>query len=237
MRVFFHSIIVTLILGLATSLQATVTIDFTAAVALRHSGALVEDGTLWALIVDNGDNDILGMDVSGDGESLTSSGTANTYFSINQEVKIGKNVSGGDVGDLIFAIGGFDFSVIDEGGTTNHVLSLAIGGEEGALIAANRKYAFLWFPGATYEGATTATGAFANIGGEVGGISSQVNDGDLGAMFVPGSGTVPQGALSSDSGGVWNPSDFTADTLIPEPSSALLAVFGSLLLLRRRRSA
>jgi MYXO-CTERM domain-containing protein len=102
-------------------------------------------------------------------------------------------------------------------------------------LATGLKYAFYYFPGATY------TAGVNTIGSQVGGVNSNTNapDAGLDAMIIPAdSALVNQGAATiGDWSGLQTNSQFTAVNLttVPEPSAALLGAVGVLGLLRRRR--
>ena len=231
-----------LIFMFAAPLYATITIDFTSGIARDTAGTEVADGTLWALVVDGGDGNITGIDVStgggNNGGSLYSTANPNTFFNANQSLSIG-DVIGDASGDKVFAIGKFDSTTVGDniGGTAVSLKDMTLGTNG---LTAGKAYAFYWFPGAIYTGAGSysLSGPTQNIGTQVGGISNITFDtGNAGAMLVPTDGSSEnQGAFSSDIGGRWSVNDFTAVTLVPEPSAALLALAGTLLLIRRRRN-
>lgn len=211
-----------MMLGIGAA-SASVTLSTQFGEATNVSGALVPDGTLWILVVDtNNDSTFAG------GFGLNSSlgvGGANTTFTAGQSLSIG-NVLGGDT---IFAMGGFNGNAGGTPGLTADTLLLNLG-ENG--LAANRNFAFYWFPGATYAGGNSAT-----IGNQVGGIHQGADAGaSLDAMVIPADGnTVAPGAATNEYGGSVADSRFQAVQLIPEPSTALLGAIGALGLLRRRR--
>ena len=219
---------------------ASVTINLNIGIAYQVSNATVADGTLWALIVDDGDNNLTGISLTGNGGSLSGAGSANTFFTTGQTLQIGNNLSGGATGDRVFAMGGFNSTALGAAGSTQHTIADLVLGTNG--LTAGRSYAFYWFPGATYTGAGSysISGYSRQIGSQVGGISNITNDtGNANAMLVPSDGqNLPQGAYSVDVGGRWTVSNFTAVQLVPEPTSSLLSMLGGLtLLFRRRRSA
>lgn len=214
----------------ALPLHATVTLNIQFGVARDSLGVAVEDGTLWALIVDtNNDSSFTGFGLD---SRLANTTTADGYFTPNQELSVGGTIGG----DTIFAMGAFNGTANAEiTGLALSTLALTLG-QNG--LTAGRNFAFYWFPGATYSGAESPS----IVGSQVGGINSSVVDtgASLDALVIPVDGTsLNPGVGTSEVTGGTVSSDFHAVNLtaIPEPSSALLAVFGSLLLFRRRRSS
>lgn len=218
---------------LASDLNATVTFDFQMGIARNSSGAAIADGTLWALLVDTNDNNAFTGFAAG--SNLSSTASADMYFDPNQSLSLNQVING----DTIFAMGSFNGTGVSEitGLVTGTISGLAYGGANGT--AEGRRFAFLWFPGATYTG-----GASESIGTQVGGINSTSNDalGGTNAMTLPTDGTspVPPLGVASDDvavGGSTPAANFYAVnlTVIPEPTSSLLALFGGLALLFRRR--
>lgn len=221
--------IVLLILAAAViPASASVTLSTQFGVAFDSAGVAVPDGTLWALVVDGGDNLFAGFTTNSSLSAVhtTSPGVADTFFAANQSLALGSAAGGGTV----FAMGAFN-------GTFNGLTGLAI--EDITLnygingTAAALAYAFYWFPGATYTG-----GATESIGSQVGGINTTSGDGVFDAgMILPNDGAlITTGAANEDGGGTIANSSFTAVNLVPEPSSALLGALGALCLLRRRRN-
>lgn len=232
-RLLLHSLIgLWIALMMVSRTHAAVTFELQVGIARDSSGAAVADGTLWALLVDtNEDNTFTGFAA---GSYLSNTAAADAYFSPNQSLSLNQVIGG----DTIFAMGSFNGeAVVDIVGLANALIAdLTYGVGNGT--AEGRRFAFLWFPGAVYTG-----GASESIGSQVGGISSIVDDpsGGVDAMVLPTDGynlETPLGVASDD-----NPdpdSRFYAVnlTVIPEPTSALLAMLGGLsLVFRRRRSA
>ncbi|MES2996529.1 MAG: hypothetical protein V4733_06940 [Verrucomicrobiota bacterium] len=218
-------VIKTLSLFAATALTASaaLTLNYEFAEALTSSSTVVPANTLWALVVDDGNNTFAGF--GGDDSlfeaNVTSPGVADTFFSENQSIALGGVIGGG----TIFALGGFTSS-----GATSGQLNLNLG--ENGLTTGNQ-FAFYWFPGATFTGGSSET-----IDDQVGGVHSSSTEGGLltSGMVIPGDGTTESvGAFSVSQGGSTPNAAFTAVTLIPEPTTALLAAFGALGLLRRCR--
>lgn len=219
--------IIALVFGalvLPTSASITLSAQFGA--ASNTSGVAVPDGTLWALVVDtNSDNLFPGA--FGANQSLGETG-ALTTFTPGQQLTIGGNLLGGDT---VFALGRFN-------GTANGVTGLAIF-EEGYTLGTNglvagKQFAFYWFPGSTYTSSGTNV-----VGSAVGGINTGADAAaGLGGMVVPSEGAfyTTGAATTGAAGGSLSASRFLAQTLVPEPSSALLGAIGSLGLLRRRRN-
>ena len=224
-----------LMLLLSVSAQATVTINITFGIARDVDGVEIEDGTLWALIVDGGDGNITGINVgSGNGGSFHDVANPDSFFLANQNLGVGSDIGNGDT---VFAMGGMDSSTTGLTGSTFHELSGLTLGTSG--LVAGRAYAIYWFPGIIYSGgeSPSISGHSQQIGSQVGGISSIVNDGSYAATLIPSDGgSADQGASSADyDSGRWTTAQFTAVQLIPEPASALLAMLGGLTLVYLRR--
>jgi len=206
--------------------------------------SLVEDGTLWALVADStADGVFAGF---GEDQRLSSTATADTFFDVNQRINVGSTLNG----DTVIAMGGFNAN--DYGlGNMYHTLELSDS-------YAGQSVAFYWFPGAVYTGGagpsiasytgTSGGGGLGDeIGNQVGGVNTTFDDTGSGgtvAMVLGAAGTtmgsIGMATIDSATGVGSTAEDYLYSvnlTAIPEPSSALLAVFGSLLLLRRRRSA
>lgn len=210
--------------GLICVSNASFTLEYEFKIALDASGAQVPSGSLWALVVDNGDNIFadFGLD-----DSLFSqpAGTADNYFTSSvTSISLGASVGGGTV----FAMGGFGGA-----GTASGTLPSLTMGTNG--LAAGQEYAIYWFPDVEFTG----PGSYF-VGSEVGGLQSTsqgVGDFLDVSMVIPTDGfSYTTGAYSISSGDGEMPNNhFQAVALIPEPSSALLGAFGALALLRRRR--
>jgi hypothetical protein len=217
---------------LASSANATVTFGTQFGVATDSSGTPVSDGTLWALVVDNGDNKFgstFGLDSSVNTFASTDASTLNSVFG-------GRSVAIGSVfaGDTVFAMGGFDSSVLSVAGSAGGAitgLDITLNG-----LSPGAKFAFLFFPGVKF----TTQGATYNIGSQLGGVNSNTNDvaGGTDAMVIPAEGNSGLFGASTASGlgGVYSETSFRAVNLVPEPSSALLGALGVLGFLRRRRN-
>ena len=232
----YTSLIIGLLAATSGITFATVTISTQFGQAFDAASATVPDGTLWALIVDDGVGTLPGGMLT-DGSGLSAAYALNSTL-VNdtfagQSIGIGTSFGG----DIVFGMGAFngenDLGV--PGSTTNGLAGLVLG-ENG--LATGRAIGFYFFPGVTY----TAAGTY-NIGSQVGGISTLVADAGAGTdgMVVPAdSGAVFIGAntdAGGDLGGSMTDAAFTAVTLtaVPEPSAALLGAIGALGLLRRRR--
>lgn len=214
---------------------ATITLNTQFGQAFSSSSVPVPDGTLWALIVDDGVGTLPGgMLTNGSGLSAANALNSSLVNSTFSGASIGLGTSLG--GDIVFAMGAFnganDLSV--PGSTTNSLgFTLGTNG-----LVAGRAIGFYFFPGVTY----TAAGTY-NVGSQVGGISTLAADAGAGTvgMVVPADGaTIFMGANTDGDGGLGGSltnSAFTAVnvTAIPEPSAALLGAIGALGLLRRRR--
>ncbi len=190
----------------------------------------VADGTLWALVVAPGTS-FAGFDINGSlkASNTTTPGIADTFFTSGQSLSLGGAVGTG----TIFAMGAFN-------GTDSGLAGLytgAVAVDYGTFgTAASRNFAFYWFPGATF------TGVEANpqtIASQVGGLNNTSDDGVFNiGMVLPADGALLStgAATTGDAGGSLSVSAFSAVTLIPEPSAALLGAIGALGLLRRRRN-
>ena len=209
---------------------ATISMDMSFGFCRTSAGALVPDGTLWALIVDSSGDSALPQLALNSGISASSS---SPFWYANLSV-------GGTVGgDTVFAMGGFNGTATDISltGWTSASLTGVTLGTNG--LVAGKNFGFYWFPGATYTGA----GAYQvgnGLGHQVGGIQTTLIDPNNGAdpMVVPTDpATIAPGANSIDSQGPGSlpNSQFLATSIIPEPSSMLLGALGALGLLRRRR--
>jgi hypothetical protein len=213
-----------IVLGVAATASATVTLNTQFGYAYGASGALVPDNALWILVVDtNGDNSFGGA--FGLNSSLSESG-ANSLFTSGQSISVGGLLGN----DTIFAMGGFSGTAGLGLGTTADTLILTLG-QNGLTAGAN--YAFFWFTDSQYSGGSTGT-----VGSEVGGIHGSADSAaGLEPMVVPpDSSSINTGtATAADWDGSKSQAQFTAVRLIPEPSTMLLGAFGALGLLRRRR--
>jgi hypothetical protein len=213
-----------LIAGLASTglAHASITLNAVFGPALDSSGNTVPDGTLWALVVDDGDNSFAGG--FGLGGAIASDTAAQADFTPGQQLAVGNTIGS----DLIFAMGGFNGDAQELPGFAIEALELTLGGD----LATGRETAFYFFPGVIY----TTPGTYA-VGSQVGGLNAlPVTGGDYDgySMVIPPDSTaVSFGAIGIAAGG--NVSDFQAMNLIPEPSAALLGALGALRLLRRRR--
>lgn len=221
--------------GFAMHSHATVTLGYTFGVHFDSLGDAVPDGTLWALVVDHDANNTFagfGLDGSLHAADQLSPGIADTFFTAGQSISLGGLVGGGTV----FAMGGMNGG---DGSTTGSLSSLDITLNG---LAVGRNFAIYWFPGATFSGVESNPQTIEN---EVGGMQNATVDViPAGAeYFNTGMVIPPDGSDISSIGGAsvttlaGNIADtsFTAVTLIPEPSTALLGAFGALALLRRRR--
>jgi PEP-CTERM motif len=220
------------ILILTSSVKATVTFGTQFGTATDTSGNAVSDGTLWALIVDNGDNSFastFGLDSSLKSFSTIDSNKINSVFG-GQSLAIGSMFAG----DTVFAVGGFDSQVLTIPGTSSTTitgLDITANG-----LSANAKFAFFFFPGVTF----TTENATYRLGSQIGGINSNIADVPAGteAMVIPAEGNTGLFGANTpgDLGGSYPATSFQAVDLVPEPSSAFLASLGVLGLLRRRRN-
>jgi hypothetical protein len=227
-----NSKIVLGVLALATQLGATVKLDTQFGLATDSNGVAVPDGTLWALIVDNGDNRFggtFGLDTSLKTFAATNAGLINSTFA-GKSLSIGSTFSG----DTIFAVGGFNGEALLNyvGGTSNTVegLDTTLNG-----LSTGANFAFLYFPGVRF---LTESDTYS-IGSQIGGVNSSIPDAgaSIGGLVIPAEGSVALGVSTpGDLGGSFPADSFQAINLVPEPSSAFLASLGALGLLRRRRN-
>ena len=231
-----------LLASLPASATISINIDIASMYDAQGNNTAVSDGTFWIAIQDDGDGLIAGMSSAGSGQSIVTSGTADSFFTAGQTVTIGNNLAGGSGGDIIFAMGTTNESAFGIAGSMSRTLgSMPIDGEPGAILTSGRTYGIFWFSDASAfagGGVNTTVGISHTIGSEVGGITSQVSEvGGQGPMLLPSSGTETHGAVDTASFGTRTLAEMNSVTLVPEPSSALLAMLGSLMLLRRRRQA
>jgi hypothetical protein len=215
--------------ALASFANATITLNTAFGIALNSSGTAVPDGTLWALVVDDGDSSFPGgFGLNG---TLTAAGAA-TSFAPGQEFALGKSLGL----DKVFAIGGFNGAAsqgADYLGATFDALSIDPIAD--AALVAGRNAAFYFFPGVTF----TTKDAVYKIGSQVGGLHGAANEGSgtaAGLTIPADSSTVGFGLGTSAIGGITPNERFTAVNLVPEPSSAFLGALGVLTFLRRRRN-
>lgn len=204
----------------ASSAFASVTLTTGFGVAYNSTGAVVPDGTLWALVVDTDGNSTFAGGF-GLNSSLTEAG-ANTVFIPGQTLSVGGLLAG----DAIFAMGSFNGNAVAGMAGLSLDSVTAFYGTNG--LAAGKNIAFYWFPG--------ATAADPKVGTQVGGFNSDTDAAALGGMVLPADGAnVPVGGGTADLGGTLPNSRLTAVNLVPETSTALLGALGALGLLRRRR--
>jgi hypothetical protein len=199
-------------------------------VAFDAAGDIVGDGTLWALVIDSDNNNTFaGFSINDSlhAENIINPSVADTYFTSGQSISLGDSLGGGTV----FAMGEINSVLSGGAGIYADVLNFDIGVNG---VAANLEFAFYWFPGATFTGDQNDPQTIAS---EVGGINTTSNDGifDIGMVMPADGSNVSSGAATVGGGGTLANTSFTAVTLVPEPTTALLAAFGSLALLRRRR--
>jgi hypothetical protein len=192
--------------------------------ATDSSGVAVPDGTLWALVVDDGDLSFPGS--FGLNSSISAAGAAGAFLP-GLEFELNSRFGA----DTVFAIGGFNGSAKSGvAGYHSDLLDLTLSDS----LVAGRNSAVYFFPGVSY---TTQTATYA-IRSQVGGLNSPADTtgGVEGMVIPPDSQTVKYGALSPDNLGITSDANFRAVNLVPEPSTALLGLLGVLGLLRRKRN-
>jgi len=208
---------------------AAVNITTSFGVSRDGAGDPVAPGTLWAIIVDNGDLNLPQMNpvTVGNTSNIAVSSVGNPspfwYANLSLSAVLG--------GDTVIAMGSFP----DASGYQSDTLTLAYGG----ATVVGRAYGFYWFPGVTY----TAPGTYVvgnGAGKYVGGVVSLVADaaGGTDPMQIPtDTFEVVQGAADPTIavGGGVAASNFIPTLIVPETSTALLGALGALGLLRRRR--
>lgn len=211
-----------------TTANALVTINLSVGTALLANGTTpVPDGTLWVVVLDtNSSSSLPAMTLNSSifetAQTTVGLASVNSTFATGQNIALGTLIGG----DAVFGIGGFSSGLAGFAGGAAPALA-------DLTLPAGRNYGFYFFPGVTF----TTEAATYQVGGSVGGIHTGVDDGPIGAMVVPPDGNlVDSGANSVSVGGSIANSRFTAVTLIPEPSAALLGAVGVLGLLRRRRN-
>lgn len=211
-------------------------VSITTAFGVCRDGASapVAAGTLWALIVDNGNLSLPQMNAVTDGNTsnIATSSVGNPSPFWYQTLSIGLALGG----DTVVAMGGFG----DATGVQGDTISLLYGAlSPNGSVLAGRAFGFYWFPGVTY----TAPGTYPiaqGAGNYVGGVVSLAPDepGQTLAMYIPPDGNdINAGAVDptvNGAGGV-PAANFLPTLIIPEPSSMLLGALGALGLLRRRR--
>lgn len=216
--------------------NAALTVNLQIGVAKDMSGVGVADGRLWALVADTNNDGIFGgFNIN---QTLTSSVAADTHFNVNQNLDIGSLINS----DTVVAMGRFTGGGIGQAGLQISTIAGIPYNVSGVL--SGYRYAFYWFPEATYTGSgnLTVTSYGGNqIGGQVGGMNTTTGDGTAGTggmtFLGDGSTNSPASGLStSDSiAGGSNPTGYLQAVAIPEPSTFLLSSLGVLALLRRRR--
>lgn len=210
--------------GIVTNVSASVTLSTAFGTAYDSSGDVIPDGTLWALVIDNGDLSFpggVGLDAG-----ITAS-AASTSFSTGQKFSVGTNFGS----DRVLAIGGFNGDASASPGGTFDVLSIDEAADPSVI---GKTTAFYFFPGVTFASGVSEY----SIGTQVGGVTGAPNEasGTEVGMVIPASGAVGFGIGTAGIGGNTPDSRFTAVNLVPEPSSALLSLLGVLGLLRRKRN-
>jgi hypothetical protein len=190
----------------------------------NSSGNLIPDGTLWALVMstDAGDSFAGGFGLGG---SILNSGAASAEFAIGQEIAVGRSIGA----DSIFAIGGFTGAAQNNIGYTQDALTL----ELSVNLIAGRNVAFYFFPNVIFSSTETN-----KVGTEVGGLNATAVTAEgpftgLSMVLPADGGDVSFGAVGTLSGGTAE--NMKAVVLVPEPSSILLGLLGTLSLLRRKR--
>lgn len=217
-------------LSIGSANSQTVTLNTAFGIAFEADGTSpVPDNTLWAMIVDDGD-DVMpgGLEINTSLQATQDESSVDADFG-GKTLDIGTTING----DTIFAMGGFNgsSSFSTQGFNSDEIgLTLGING-----VDSGEDFGFYWFPGVDYaDGATLIPGLDSY---QVGGISEStgIDSPDPQGMIIPSAGsTINTGATTSGAEGSVPDSRFTAIT-IPEPSSHLLLLSGIVLLLTRRK--
>jgi hypothetical protein len=215
-----------LIFSNTAHLPANIILNTEFGIAYNSTGTAVPDGTLWVMIVDDGDNLLPGGLAAN--SSLGGSNLSQILADFQEDtvIELGLNING----DTVFAFGGINgldsFSIQ---GYNNEVLDLALNTNG---LETGRSFGYYWFPGIQYTGSNPL---LANLL-EVGGITDISDSDPLLRMVIPGDGnTSSPTALTTSLDGTFSDARFTA-VAIPEPSAAALAVLGAVAALRRRRA-
>ena len=209
---------------------ATVTLNTFFGVAYSSDGSTaVPDGTLWVMIVDDGDASLPGgLEVN---TSLTAGEDESNIVADFEGVTIslGNQING----DSIFAFGGMNGDAnYFTPGTDGRALELTVG-ENG--VTSGRAFGFYWFPGIEYTGGNPLLSDVLEVGGisDITGVDSLSG---FDPMEIPSDGsTTAPSAGTADVGGTFSAARFTA-VAIPEPSALTLSGLAALALLRRRRA-
>ena len=230
----YTSLIIGLLAATSGISFATISISTQFGQAFDINSNPVPDGTLWALIVNADGNSVLPGGMLTDGSGLSAAFVTDSALVLStfqgQSISVGSNFGG----DIVFGMGAFNgFADLGVAGSTTNGFEGLVLGENG--LATGRAFGFYFFPGVEYTGDGTY-----NIGGQVGGISTILDDEGAGTvgMVIPADGASVFVGANTDAGGdlagSMTDGAFTA-VPIPEPSAALLGALGALGLLRRRR--
>lgn len=214
---------------------AAISIDIQVGTLRDATSNPVSDGSVWAVIVDEDDNDTLpgGLTVT-TSSSLTALHAPQTYADFaGKTIQADAMINGDKILQTFFV----------DGENTSGMPSLSI--QTIVLTDAqwtslsDKNWGIYWFPGITSLTATLPNSSF-----QVGGIreTDAGSGGDLGMViptFVDNSTQTRTAAFldnSTEVGGDIVASRFTAINAIPEPSAMVLTLLGSAALLRRRRA-
>jgi len=221
--------LISLILSIGiTNTNAATSIDIQAGEFRSSTATIVSDSSLWAIIYDENNDGILagGLDANVSSSFLDNSNVGQIVTDFNGLTITQGQTVGGDRILRVFELDSANKSGAD--GVAFDSLSNIDYGTEG--VSQSRKYGVYWFPTLTL-----ASNTFSNS--EIGGFffANAQTGGDVGTVFPAPDFSYTAAFLSTDQGGNIAPSQFNAIT-IPEPSAALLGLFGvGALLMRRRR--
>jgi len=218
-------------LSIGSANSQTVTLNTAFGIAFEADGSSpVPDGTLWAMIVDDGD-DVMpgGLEVNTSLQASQDEFSGDSDFG-GKTLDIGTTING----DTVFAMGGFNgLNNFSTQGFNSDAINLTLGVNG---VDSGEDFGFYWFPGVNYANGATLVPGIGSY--EVGGISEStgLDAPTPEAMIIPSppfAGSI--GAVTSGAGGGSVPDTrFTAIT-IPEPSSHFLLLSGIALLLTRRK--
>ena len=220
---------------LSLGARAALTIDIIAGRLLNSSGNEVSDSSIWALVVDDDNNNTLpgNLSLSSTGKLLPDQPTFEAVWEDFSGIEIVADAMiNGDRILEVFLVDGFNTS----GQTAVTYQTITLSDAQWQAVS-GKKWGIFWFPELIGSTTLPSSGNF-----EIGGYyDPNVGSGGHSGMVMPTyvDGTNPQvvaafiGTDVPGAGGALGTSNFTA---IPEPSAMLLTLLGSVALLRRRRA-